>query len=85
MDTTRSRQNINTEIFHHFINTHKSDVMLKAEDIILKAIYDDQQEIIKQRKIKLTIVSSSVQRLPLPQLTLRFPSRVRVARSPLLC
>ena len=33
VDTTRSRQDINAEIFHHFVDMHRSDVMLKAEDI----------------------------------------------------
>jgi hypothetical protein len=33
VDTTRSRQDINAEIFSHFIDMHRSDVMLKAEDI----------------------------------------------------
>lgn len=33
VDTSRSRQDINAEIFHHIIDMHRSDVMLKAEDI----------------------------------------------------
>ena len=50
------------------------------ERTILKDNYDDQQEIIKQRKTKPTIVYSFVLQLPLHRLTLYFPSRVRVAR-----
>jgi hypothetical protein len=33
VDTSRSRQDINAEIFHYFFDMHQSDVMLKAKDI----------------------------------------------------
>ena len=34
VDTTRSRQDINTEIFHHFVDMHRSDVMLKVGEYL---------------------------------------------------